>query len=155
MKAYYCDHFVLPLPEGHRFPMRKYACLRQQIIETDILQNIELCVPDAATDEQLLRAHTPDYLDKVKYGGLTGKEMRRIGFPWSPELVERSRRSSGGTIRACQTALDEGVSVNLAGGTHHACAAHGEGYCVFNDSAVAALAMQAERGDSEDCDYRL
>lgn len=144
MIAYYCDHFVLPLPDGHRFPMSKYARLRQRVIETETLSTDCLHVPDGATDTDILRAHTPDYLDKVKNGTLTSKEIRRIGFSWSPELVERSRRSSGGTISACRTALSEGVSANLAGGTHHACDDHGEGYCVFNDSVIGARAIQAE-----------
>jgi acetoin utilization deacetylase AcuC-like enzyme len=144
MIAYYCDHFVLPLPDGHRFPMSKYSCLRQRILDTETLSPECLRVPTGATDDDILRAHTADYLNKIKFGTLTSKEIRRIGFPWSPELVERSRRSSGGTISACRTALTDGVSANLAGGTHHACPDHGEGYCVFNDSAIAARAMQAE-----------
>lgn len=144
MIAYYCDHFVLPLPDGHRFPMSKYSSLRQRIIDTHTLPLENLQVPDGATDNDILRAHTREYLNKVKHGTLSAKEIRRIGFPWSPELVERSRRSSGGTISACRTALTDGVSANLAGGTHHACPDHGEGYCVFNDSTIAARAMQTE-----------
>ena len=142
MIAYYCDHFVLPLPDGHRFPMSKYSCLRERILETNTLSPDCLQIPEGATDDDILRAHTFDYLNKIKHGTLSDKEVRRIGFPWSPQLVERSRRSSGGTISACQTALIDGVSANLAGGTHHACADHGEGYCVFNDSAIAARAIQ-------------
>ena len=156
MIAYYCDHFVLPLPDGHRFPMSKYSRLRQRVLDTNTLSPDCLRVPEGATDDDILRSHTPDYLDKIKQGTLTDKEIRRIGFPWSPHLVERSRRSSGGTISACRTALSDGISANLAGGTHHACADHGEGYCVFNDSAIAARAMQA-RGLAQkiviiDCD---
>ena len=101
-------------------------------------------MPDAASDDQLLLAHDAEYLEKVKSGGLSAREQRRIGFPWSAEMVERSRRSVGATIAACRAALDEGRAVNLAGGTHHACRDHGEGYCVFNDSAVAARVMQRE-----------
>lgn len=153
MKAYYSDTFVLPLPDGHRFPMTKYSRLREVVAEMGIA---ELHLPDAATDEQLLRVHTADYLHRVTNGLLTAQEIRRIGFPWSPAMVERSRRSAGATIAACRAALNDGVSVNLAGGTHHACRDHGEGYCVFNDSAVAARAMQAEnrarRGVIIDCD---
>lgn len=124
--------------------MSKYSCLRQRIIETNTLTLDCLRVPDAATDDDILRAHTQTYLNKIKYGTLSSQEIRRIGFPWFHELVERSRRSSGGTISACRTALTDGVSANLAGGTHHACPDHGEGYCVFNDSAIAARTMQAE-----------
>lgn len=135
---------MLPLPEGHRFPMSKYALLRQRVLESELPASKEMVVAGAASDEQLLRVHTPEYLDKVIYGTLTEKETRRIGFPWSPEMVQRSRRSVGATIAACRSALLEGIAVNLAGGTHHAYPEHGEGYCVFNDCAVAARAMQAE-----------
>jgi acetoin utilization deacetylase AcuC-like enzyme len=100
--------------------------------------------PDAATDVELLRVHRPEYLKKVVSGTLTDREVRRIGLPWSPELVERSRRSVGGTIEACRGALTDGVAVSLSGGTHHAFPDHGAGYCIFNDVAVAVRAMQAE-----------
>ncbi len=145
MKAFYSDTFVLPLPPEHRFPMQKYALLRQRIVETGILPQEALCIPEAASDGELLRCHAADYLERVKTGTLTGLEIRRIGFPWSPQMVERCRRSSGATLAAARAALGgDGVAVNLAGGTHHACRDHGEGYCVFNDSTVAARALQAE-----------
>jgi acetoin utilization deacetylase AcuC-like enzyme len=145
MKAFYADHFVLPLPEGHRFPMSKYTLLRQRVLDEGILSPEDLQIPDAATDVEILRCHEGDYLERVKNGTLSALEIRRIGFPWSPQMVERSRRSSGATIAAARTALQgEGIAVNLAGGTHHACRDHGEGYCVFNDAAIAARAMQAE-----------
>ncbi len=145
MRAYYSDTFVLPLPPDHRFPMAKYALLRERILAEGILSPADLLLPDAASDEQILRAHDADYLERVKNGTLTEREIRRIGFPWSPEMVERSCRSSGATIAACRAALEDGISVNLAGGTHHAFPDHGAGYCVFNDAAVAARAMQAEK----------
>jgi acetoin utilization deacetylase AcuC-like enzyme len=145
MKAFYADHFVLPLPEGHRFPMRKYSMLRQRVLDEGIIAPHDLLVPDAATDEQILRCHDRAYLQKVVSGTLTSAEIRRIGFPWSPQMVERSRRASGATLAAARVALNgDGIAVNLAGGTHHACRDHGEGYCVFNDTAIAARAMQAE-----------
>ncbi|MBL8118914.1 MAG: histone deacetylase [Anaerolineae bacterium] len=144
MRAFYTDHFVLPLPAEHRFPMSKYSLLRERIINTGILPHENLYVPEAATDEEILRAHDASYLERVQNGTLSSKEIRRIGFPWTPSMVERSRRSSGATIAACRAALEDGVAVNLAGGTHHAFRDHGEGYCVFNDSAIAARAMQAE-----------
>jgi acetoin utilization deacetylase AcuC-like enzyme len=144
LKIYYHDHFVLPLPEGHRFPMAKYALLRQRVAEAGLVGSDELCTGPAATDPELLRAHDPDYLYRVKTGLLSPKEIRRIGFPWSPGLVERSRRSAGSTIAAGRAALDDGLGVNLAGGTHHAGPNFGQGYCVFNDAAVAARAVQAE-----------
>jgi acetoin utilization deacetylase AcuC-like enzyme len=144
MIAFFTDHFVLPLPAGHRFPMSKYALLRQRVVETGLVGPENLIVPEAASEEDLLRAHDADYVRRVAAGELTEAEVRRIGFPWSPGMVERSRRSSGATIAACRRALKEGVAVNLAGGTHHAFADAGEGYCVFNDSAIAARALQAE-----------
>ncbi|MBK9714735.1 MAG: histone deacetylase [Kouleothrix sp.] len=144
MRIFYSDTFVLPLPAGHRFPMEKYALLRRRVSDSRIVAPERLLIPHAATDEELGRAHAPEYLRRVQAGDLTPQEVRRIGFPWSPEMVERSRRSSGATIEACRAALEDGVAANLAGGTHHAYGDHGEGYCVFNDSAVAARAMQAE-----------
>jgi acetoin utilization deacetylase AcuC-like enzyme len=143
MKVFYSDHFVLPLPEGHRFPMVKYSMLRERVAEDGICGPKELLTPRAVTDEEILRAHVPDYLRRVVSGTLTDKEVRRIGFPWSEKMVERSRRASGGTLGACLAALDEGFAANLAGGTHHAFSDRGEGYCVFNDSAIAARAVQA------------
>jgi len=143
MKVFYSDHFVLPLPEGHRFPMVKYSMLRERVAQDGICDPGELRTPRAVTDEEILRAHAPDYLKRVVSGTLTDKEMRRIGFPWSQRMVERSRRASGGTLGACLAALDDGFAANPAGGTHHAYSDRGEGYCVFNDSAIAARAVQA------------
>lgn len=144
MKVFYTDQFVLPLPAGHRFPMAKYALLRERVATSGLFAPDEQCVPAAAADAELLRVHTAEYVGRVARGELTDKELRRIGFPWSPPMVERSRRSSGATIAAARAALIDGLAVNLAGGTHHAFADHGGGYCVFNDAAVAARAMQAE-----------
>ena len=142
MKIFYHDHFVLPLPEKHRFPMRKYALLRQRVVAAGLAQ--ELRVPAPADDGALGRAHAPDYIRRVQEGELTRQEIRRIGFPWSPQLVERSRRSVGSTIGAARAALQEGITANLAGGTHHAGPDWGQGFCVFNDAAVAARTVQAE-----------
>ena len=144
MRLFYADHYVLPLPAGNRFPMEKYARLRERVVCENVATPEQLCAPRAANEEELGRAHDPRYVRRVLEGDLTPAEIRRIGFPWSPEMVERSRRSAGATLEACRTALEEGVAVNLAGGTHHAFADRGEGYCVFNDSAIAARAMQAE-----------
>ena len=143
MKVFYSDHFVLHLPEDHRFPMVKYSMLRERVARDGICGPGELSTPRAVTDQEILRSHAPDYLKRVVSGTLTQKEMRRIGFPWSERMVERSRRASGGTLSACLAALDEGFAANLAGGTHHAFSDRGEGYCVFNDSAIAARAVQA------------
>jgi acetoin utilization deacetylase AcuC-like enzyme len=144
VKVFYSDHFVLPLPEGHRFPMKKYSMLRERVERDGICKNGELRAPHPVTDEEILRAHDPGYLEKVVTGTLTDREMRRIGFPWSQRMVERSRRASGGTLDAARIALSEGIATNLAGGTHHAFADHGEGFCVLNDSAIAARALLAE-----------
>ncbi|MDQ3942979.1 MAG: histone deacetylase [Actinomycetota bacterium] len=143
MKVFYSDHFVLPLPEGHRFPMVKYSMLRERVARDGICGPGELSTPRAVKDEEILRAHAPDYLKRVASGTITEKEVRRIGFPWSEKMVERSRRASGGTLAACLAALEEGFAANLAGGTHHAFSDRGEGYCVLNDSAIAARAVQA------------
>ncbi|NNF27497.1 MAG: histone deacetylase [Gemmatimonadetes bacterium] len=142
MHAYYCDHFVLPLPPAHRFPMEKYRLLRQRVSRE--LPGIQMYVPRAASEEALTRVHTPAYVEQVLTGSLEADQVRRIGFPWSPALVERSRRSVGGTVAAARQALFDGGAVNLAGGTHHAFADRGEGFCVFNDVAVSIAAMKHE-----------
>jgi acetoin utilization deacetylase AcuC-like enzyme len=144
LKIFYTDHFVLPLPPEHRFPMQKYALLRQRVVESGLIAPENMRVPPAASDAEIIRAHDAEYLRRVQHGLLTPQEIRRIGFPWSPEMVERSRRSSGATIAACRAALEDGFAANLAGGTHHAFRDMGQGFCVFNDSAIAARAMQAE-----------
>ena len=144
MKVFYSDQFVLPLPEGHRFPMKKYSMLRELVDEAGIPGPGEMRVPHAVTDEEVLRAHDAGYLEGVVSGTLGKQEMRRIGFPWSELMVERSRRASGGTVGACRAALEDGIAANLAGGTHHAFADRGEGFCVLNDSVIAARTLQAE-----------
>lgn len=144
MQAFASDHWVVPLPPGHRFPIEKYVLLREAVMALGLIPPVCVVVPKLATDEEILRVHDRDYLEKVKTGCLTKHEVRRIGFPWSPALVQRARCSVGGTISACRAALRDGVAVNLAGGTHHAFHEHGEGYCIFNDSLVAIRAMQRE-----------
>ncbi|MBU3581609.1 histone deacetylase [Polynucleobacter sp. AP-Capit-er-40B-B4] len=141
MKAFYTDHFVLPLPAGHRFPMEKYSRLRDLVGSQ---AGIELVEAPSATDTQILYAHDPSYLIKVIGGTLSAQEQREIGFPWSAQMVERSRRSAGATVAAAKTALQEGIAANLAGGTHHAYRDTGSGFCVFNDSAIAARTLQKE-----------
>ena len=142
MRIYYSDHFVLPLPPGHRFPMSKYAALRERVLASEYAAGCR--VPDAARDDEVTRAHCPAYLERVASGGLSDREQRAIGFPWTPQMVERSRRTSGATIAAARAALRDGTAANLAGGTHHAFRDRGEGFCVFNDSAIAARTLQAE-----------
>ena len=144
MKLFYADHFVLPLPTGHRFPMEKYARLRERLLAGGVFTPGDFHVPDGASDTEILRAHDAGYLQRVIRGSLAPAEVRRIGFPWSEAMVERSRRSAGATLAACRAALADGCAANLAGGTHHAFRDRGEGFCVFNDAAIAALAMRAE-----------
>lgn len=144
MQLFYTDVFVLPLPPGHRFPMEKYARLRESLLASGEFHEADFHLPHAATDEELGRAHDPAYIQAVSAGLLPEKAQKAIGFPWSPGMVEHSRRSAGATLCACRAALANGVSANLAGGTHHAFRDRGEGFCVFNDAAVAARAMQAE-----------
>jgi acetoin utilization deacetylase AcuC-like enzyme len=144
MKVFYSDTFAFPLPGKHRFPLGKYALLRQGVEAACLVPPEDLLIAEPASDEQLLRAHDVDYVRRVREGALTAQEVRRIGLPWSPELVVRARYSTGGTIAACRAALEEGIAVNLAGGTHHASRNRGQGYCLFNDLVVAARAMQAE-----------
>ena len=143
VKMYYTDIFPIPLPDNHTFPKSKYTLLRKRIIESEIAQRVDLQIPLPATDEEILRAHDPEYLHRFQNGELTAKEIRRIGLPWSPEIVQRTRHSCGGTIAACRAAFAEGVAVNLGGGTHHAFPDHGQGYCWLNDSLIAARAAQA------------
>lgn len=158
---FYTDEFVLPLPEGHRFPMEKYRLLRERLtLSVDggapIASPADLAIPPAASDEQILRAHNREYLSRVVEGRLSRAEVLRIGFPWSVPMVERCRRSSGATIAACEAALESGFGANLAGGTHHAFADAGEGFCVFNDSVIAARELQTRGGVKRvlvvDCD---
>lgn len=145
MRVFFSDIFELPLRPGHRFPMSKYRLLRDRVAEFAVEHAIEITPAEPATDEQFLLVHDREYLRRVVAGELTELEMRRIGFPWSPQLVDRSRRSTGATISAARAAFVDGVAVNLAGGTHHAFADRGQGYCVFNDVAVAIRVLQQER----------
>ncbi|MBT9513831.1 MAG: histone deacetylase [Acidovorax sp.] len=142
MFAYYADHFVLPLPEGHRFPMAKYRMLRDRIAQQ--LPGVQLQVALPADEDELALAHTPGYIDAIAQGTLPAPAQREIGFPWSEAMAERARRSVGATVAASRQALRDGIAGNLAGGTHHAYADKGSGFCVFNDVAVAARRMQAE-----------
>ena len=137
--------YVLPLPAGHRFPIAKYALLRDRVIAEGVVPADHVCDPPRAARDALLLAHDAAYVDALDRGTLDTAAMRRIGFPWSEALVERSHRAVGGTIAAAHAALEHGVAMNLAGGTHHAFADHGEGFCVFNDVAVAIRVLQRER----------
>lgn len=144
MKIYYSDTFVLPLPPGHRFPMKKYEMLRERVLASGIIDPQRVSAAIAATDEQIQLAHSPHYLEQVKQGTLSAQDIRRIGFPWSPQMIVRSRHSVGGTLGAARSALEHGVGANLAGGTHHAAYDHGGGFCVFNDVVISARSLQVE-----------
>ena len=141
MKVFYTDHFVLPLPDGHRFPMRKYSMLREAV-QAFAPQTLEEA--PAARDDELLLAHDAAYVARMSNGTLTANEVRQIGFPWSPGMAERARRSAGATIAAARASLRDRCGINLAGGTHHAFAHHGEGFCCYNDAAVATRVLQRD-----------
>jgi acetoin utilization deacetylase AcuC-like enzyme len=157
MRLFPSDRYPLPLPEGHRFPAAKYSLLRRRLeAHAAAGAALEFVEPHAATDEELLRVHDRGYIGRVFSGTLTRDEQRRIGFPWSEPLVERSLRSTGAAVDAASAAIEDGVAASLAGGTHHAGTSWGEGFCVFNDTAVATREMQA-RGAARhvlilDCD---
>jgi acetoin utilization deacetylase AcuC-like enzyme len=144
MRAFYSDHFVLPLPEGHKFPMAKYSRLRERILAEGLIAPGDLHEAPLAALDDLRLVHDSEYVDAVIGGTVPADVQRRIGFPWSPQMVERSRRSVGATIAAAIAALEDGAAANLAGGTHHAFADRGEGFCVFNDVAVAARVLQRD-----------
>jgi acetoin utilization deacetylase AcuC-like enzyme len=142
MDVYYTGQFVLPLPEGHRFPMAKYHMLRDRLVAE--YEGIALKTASPASDGMLALAHTPEYIHELTTGSIASQAMREIGFPWSDAMVARARLSVGATIDACRSAFKNGLAANIAGGTHHSYAHKGSGFCVFNDSAVAARLMQAE-----------
>jgi len=144
LKIFYTDTFPIALPENHRFPKDKYYLLRKRVSERLGGQLIDLQSPEPARKKAILRAHDPEYIRRLFEGKLTDKEIRRVGLPWSPQIVKRTLYSVGATIAACRAALLEGVAVNLGGGTHHAFYDRGQGFCWLNDSVIAARAMQAE-----------
>ena len=130
--------YAHPLPEGHRFPMLKYELIPGQLLYEGTIEPRHLFAPQPCTDETILKTHTAEYLHKLKTQTLSAAEQRRIGFPQSPQLTERELIITQGTIDCCDYAMKNGVSLNVAGGTHHAFADHGEGFCLLNDFAVAA-----------------
>jgi len=138
------SRYTFPLPEGHRFPVAKYAMLREVVIAEGIVPADRVLDPPRAGDDALALVHTPEYVRRFRDGALDAGELRRLGFPWSPALVERSYRAVGGTIEAARHALAHGLAMNLAGGTHHAFPDHGEGFCVFNDVAVAIRLLRRD-----------
>ena len=141
-RLFYTDHYTLPLPEGHRFPIAKYRLVREAL-ERDGLY--EFVPAPLAKPEVIALAHDAKYVEQFVRGELPAQMMRRIGFPWSPELVKRTLGSVGGTLSATMDALDTGWGGTLAGGTHHAFRDEGSGFCVFNDIAVAILWLRQKR----------
>lgn len=135
--------YTIPLPAGHRFPIAKYARLRQRVVDEGLVRQDAVQEPARVSREALLRAHDATYVDAFSGGRLTTEALRRLGLPWSPALVERAWRAVGGTTEAAEAALSSGIAMNLAGGTHHAFRDRGEGFCVFNDVAVAVLTLLA------------
>ena len=144
MRACFHEDYEIPLPEGHPFPMRKFSALREILLKEGIVTPRDLVEPEEIDWDDLRMVHTPDYLRKLADGSLDRLEVRRLGLPWSPALVRRSRLAVQGTVLAAWNALDDGVAANLAGGTHHACPDHGEGFCVLNDVGVAIRTLQRE-----------
>ena len=142
MQCFHSDRFMVPLPAGHRWPAPKSRLLRERVAVE--CPGIRLQEAIAATDGELALAHEPDWIGAVRDGTLSEAQQRELGLSWSPELAERARRSVGATIGAARAALGEGFAAQLAGGSHHAHADRGSGWCVFNDVAVAARLMQAE-----------
>jgi len=146
MKLFYAATSLQTLPAGHRFPMGKYEILRQRLAAE--LPQLQLQLADPASDGELALVHTPAYVQAVVKGELSASAQREIGFPWSEGMVERARRSVGATVSAARLAMQQGIAANLAGGTHHAYADKGSGFCVFNDVAVAARLLQTEAARS-------
>jgi acetoin utilization deacetylase AcuC-like enzyme len=144
MKCVYHPSYQVALPPGHPFPMSKYSLLRDQLLAEGIVASGDILQPEPLDASTLGLVHTPEYLAKLATSGLSAAEQRRLGLPWSEALWQRSRLASAGTLLAARTALDQGLAANLAGGTHHAFADHGEGFCVLNDVAIAIRKLQAE-----------
>jgi acetoin utilization deacetylase AcuC-like enzyme len=144
LKAWSSSRYAFPLPAGHRFPIEKYALLRERVLADGSVAPADLHDPARVSRDDLLLVHTADYIDRFTHGELSPGEVRKLGFPWSEALVERSYRAAGGTVEAARCAMANGIAMNLAGGTHHAFGGHGEGFCVFNDVAVAIRALQRD-----------
>jgi acetoin utilization deacetylase AcuC-like enzyme len=144
MKFFATDQFPLELPPNHPFPAAKYTALRERIEAAPWFVGHEMLIPESVSESLLRAVHDEDYVTRVLTGNLSAEEQRRIGFPWSDSLVRRSRHSVAGTVAAAHAAVIEGEqrAMNLAGGTHHAYPDHGEGYCVFNDIALAIASLR-------------
>lgn len=144
MKAAFSPVYAIPLPDRHPFPMAKFPELHRILLEEGVVHSSEVTTPGLAEWEDLRLVHSEEYLDKLRRGSLSDLEQRRMGLPWSDLLVERSRTAVAGTMLAMEWALRDGLAANLAGGTHHAFADRGEGYCVLNDVAIGIKKLQRE-----------
>ncbi len=144
MKCAYHPSYQVALPLGHPFPMSKYSRLLDLLLADGVLAAGDILQPEPLDAPTLELVHTPSYLAKLASSGLSAAEQRRLGLPWSQALWQRARLASAGTLLAARAALDQGLAGNLAGGTHHAFADHGEGFCVLNDVAIAIRRLQAE-----------
>ncbi len=144
LHAWSSAHYAIPLPEGHRFPIAKYALLRDAVIAEGTVRPADLHDPARVPALDARRVHDEAYLERLTAGRMPVAEQRALGFPWSETLVERSFRAAGGTLEAATHALASGIAMNLAGGTHHAFATHGEGFCVLNDVAIAIRTLRAQ-----------
>ncbi len=147
MRCFYSPGYFLPLPEGHPFPMIKFPMAHGMLLDSGVVGPGDVVEVEPASREHLERVHTPEYLDRLARGDLTAKEATILGLPPSPELFVRSAREVEGTRRAMRAALTDGVAANLAGGTHHAFADHGEGFCALNDVAVGVRDLQRTHPD--------
>ena len=144
MKCVYHPSFQVVLPPGHPFPMSKYSLLKDLLLAEGTITGGDILQPEPLDESTLELVHTREYLAKLASSRLSAAEQRRLGLPWSEALWQRSRLASAGTLMAARAALDSGLAANLAGGTHHAFADHGEGFCVLNDVAIAIRKLQAE-----------
>jgi acetoin utilization deacetylase AcuC-like enzyme len=145
MKCVYHPSYQTALPPSHPFPMSKYGLLKEQLVAEGILAAGDILQPEPLDTSTLELVHSREYLVKLESSRLSAAEQRRLGLPWSEALWQRSRLASAGTLLAARAALDQGLAGNLAGGTHHAFADHGEGFCALNDVAIAVRKLQAER----------
>ncbi|MEO1023426.1 MAG: histone deacetylase, partial [Bacteroidota bacterium] len=156
MRVSYTTGYHADIPDDHVFPMKKFAGLHRYLLDKHIVSEEEVVAPSMVDFSNLVLAHTQRYANAVWTGELDRKEIRRMGLPWSKSLGVRSRLAVQGTMNACLMALQDGLSGNLAGGTHHAMPDHGEGFCVYNDVAVAIRTLQLSKWVSKvmviDCD---
>jgi acetoin utilization deacetylase AcuC-like enzyme len=156
VQVFYTPRYYADIGQGHIFPIRKFELVRDKLLAEGTLHSDELVEPAPAPLEDVLLVHTEDYVSRLCSGDLTPKEIRRLGLPWSESLVRRSFYAVGGTLAATAVSLTDGYSSNLAGGTHHSFADHGEGFCVLNDVAIAIRALRArkliQRAAIVDCD---